>query len=122
MSRRGLGKAVGRRSKFGAVKTVVDGFIFDSKAEATRYGHLMLRGLAGEIRNLELQPWFWLPHAVGKYFADFRYEERVPELWPGDDYPWRDVIEDVKGMKTPVYRLKKKLVEAQYGIEIREIR
>jgi len=31
------------------------------------------------------------------------------------------VVEDVKGVKTPVYRLKKKLVEALHGITIQEI-
>jgi hypothetical protein len=40
-------------------------------------------------------------------------------IWRED---WRDVVEDVKGLPTPVYKLKKKLVEAQYGIQIRETR
>lgn len=118
------------RSKFGAVRTVVNGFTFDSKAEARRYLELLAIGEAGEIRNLELQPrfpivirqgFFDIPIAV--YVADFRYEERtIRDLtdWGGD--VWTDRIEDVKGMPTPVYRLKKKLVEAQYGITVREIR
>ena len=32
------------------------------------------------------------------------------------------IVEDVKGMKTPVYQLKKKIVEALYGLQISEIR
>jgi len=49
---------------------------------------------------------------VGEYRADFRYvEARTGKL----------IIEDVKGVKTAVYRLKKKLFEALYGIEITEV-
>jgi hypothetical protein len=105
------------RSKFGAVRTVVNGWTFDSKREALRYADLLYRGIGGLLRNLELQPRFPIVlngRAVATYVADFRYEE----LSDG----WLDVVEDVKGFKTPMYRLKKKLVEAQYGIVIREIR
>ncbi len=105
------------RSKFNAVRTTVHGWTFDSKKEAQRYGELLLLGRAGRIRNLELQPWFHLHvngERIGKYVADFRYQEL-------DAFGERDVIEDVKGMKTPVYRLKKKLVEATYGIRITEV-
>jgi hypothetical protein len=123
------GEPAARRSKYRAVRTVVDGFTFDSKAEAQRYHQLLLRGAAGEIRNLELQPRWTVTMRQGffdikicVYVADFRYEELKPR-GPADWCDvWCDRIEDVKGMKTPVYRLKKKLVEAQYGIQIREIR
>lgn len=117
------------RSKFGAVRTVVNGITFASKREAGRYQELLALGALGEIRNLELQPrfpivirqgFFDIPIAV--YVADFRYEERKPR----DPADWCDVwcdrIEDVKGMPTPVYRLKKKLVEALHAVKIREIR
>jgi hypothetical protein len=120
------------RSKFGAVRTVVNGWTFDSKREAARYLELLAIGELGEIRNLELQPRFPIRARandapvtviVARYVADFRYEERNPKWFPTDTAcAWRDVVEDVKGAKTPMYRLKKKLVEAQYGIVIREIR
>lgn len=110
-----------RRSKYGAVKTTVDGVTFDSKAEARRYGELKILQAAGEILgSLILQPVFilWVKRgdgrevSVGKYVGDFQYEAPDGTI----------VVEDVKGVKTPVYRLKKKMVEAHYGIKIREVR
>lgn len=117
-------------SKYRAVPTTVNGFRFASKAEARRYQELLLLGKAGEIRNLELQPRFPIASGgvrVADYVADFRYEERYPSqacngMCLCAHWRWRDVVEDVKGVKTPVYRLKKKLVEAQHGITIREVR
>tara|TARA_R110000824_G_scaffold132271_12_gene294698 strand:+ start:252 stop:575 length:324 start_codon:yes stop_codon:yes gene_type:complete len=104
-----------RKSKYNAVKTEVDGIVFASKAEAKRYGELRLLLMADEIRQLEMQPKFPC-HVNGAlictYVADFKYrDQRTGER----------IIEDVKGMKTPVYNLKKKLVEAVYGIEITEV-
>lgn len=118
------------RSKYRAKPTVVDGFRFASQAEARRYVELLRLGDAGCLRNLELQPRFALMsngERVGWYVGDFRYEEAMNIHGPAPTYTlhgveWRDVLEDVKGMKTPVYRLKKKLFEAQYGIQIRETR
>lgn len=104
------------RSKYGAVKTTVDGYTFASRAEARRYEELMLLGLAGELDNLELQPVFPLVVngvSVGRYVADFAYREKATGAF---------VVEDVKGMRTPVYQLKKKLVAACHGIDVREIR
>jgi len=102
-------------SKYHAVRTEVDGIVFDSKKEAARYQELKLLEFTGEIKQLELQPAFELlvktGRAVGKYKADFRYLDVHRNKW---------VVEDVKGMRTPVYRLKKKIVEEVYGIEIVE--
>ena len=113
-----------RRSKYRAVKTTVHGITFHSKKEAQRYEQLLWHGHLGYVRNLELQPRFPLrvtardapvTMIIGAYVADFRYEERV-------DFaaPWADVVEDCKGWRTPLYKLKKKHFEAQYGITIRE--
>ena len=117
----------GRRSKYRAIRTTVDEIAFASKAEARRYRELLLLGLAGEIRNLELQPRFPITvngQTVATYVADFRYQEIEP--WQrGLEWEWKDVVEDVKSpmtRKLPTYRLKKKLVEAQHGIVIREVR
>lgn len=124
-------RIAGRRSKYGAVKTIVDGFPFASKKEASRYGELKLLEKAGEIRGLVLQPAFELhvahrpeggtynyPRKVGIWRGDFQYEER--RTTTGGRERWDRVVEDVKGFKTPVYRLKKRIVEAQYGVTIRE--
>lgn len=128
-------------SKYRAKRTVVDGVTFASQKEARRYQELRLLERAGEICQLELQPVFELvvvemtvgsrlkraaakmagrsTHgighvAVGSYRGDFRYRT-------GDDGTGAVVVEDVKGFKTPLYRWKKKHVEAQYGIQIREV-
>ena len=101
------------KNKYRAIPTVVDGIRFASKAEARRYGELKLLVFAKEIYNLSLQPTFPIivnGSKICTYVADFRYEK--------DD---QLVIEDVKGMRTPVYKLKKKLVEALYGITITEV-
>ena len=109
-------------TKYNAVSCVIDGVRFASKAEAERYCELRLLLRAGQISNLEMQPKF--PISINgvkicTYVADFRYFSR-------DDGPQNQVghlhVEDVKGTKTPVYRLKKKLVEALYpGVKIEEI-
>lgn len=101
-------------TKYRAVKTTVDGIVFDSKREALRYQELKLLFRSGKIRNLELQP--KLDFLIGgekvfTYYPDFIYF----------DEDGSRVVEDVKGFRTPVYRLKKKLIEAQFNLEIREI-
>lgn len=101
-------------SKYNAKKTEVDGIVFDSKAEARRYGELKLLEQNGYIRDLVLQPTFVLTvngTKLGEYRADFAYY---------DNEAYRDVVEDVKGVKTPIYRWKKRHMLAQYGIEILE--
>lgn len=110
----------GRRHKYHASPTVVDGIRFDSKKEATRYGELRVMAKSGRIVGLRCQPIFSLwayagvdraPVPIGTYVADFDYTDAAGEL----------VVEDVKGFKTPLYRWKKRHVEAQYGIRIQEI-
>jgi hypothetical protein len=103
------------KRKYNNVPTVVDGRRFDSKKEAARYGELKLLQAAGQIAELACQPPFQLVVngvKVGKYVADFVYLDcTTGEL----------VYEDVKGVRTAVYKLKAKLVLALYGITIREI-
>lgn len=113
-----------RRNKYNAKKTVIDGHPFDSKREAERYCELKLFLKAGEIRNLVLQPRFLLQdkfvdkqgktHKKIEYVADFLYIDK-------DD---KAIVEDVKGVLTAVYKLKKKLFLNLYDSEydFREIR
>jgi hypothetical protein len=110
-----------KRSKYGAVKTVVNGITFASKREAARYVELKRLEEAGEIRDLRLQPSFEIIPAVEldgkkqraiKYIADFSFL----------DADGVTVYEDVKGMRTQVYQLKRKLVKHVFGVEIREVR
>jgi hypothetical protein len=110
-----------KRSKFGAVRTEAGGRTFASAKEAYRYMDLAMMQAAKQITALEVQPEYPLYVTpsdalarvnVGTYRADFRYIQ--------DGKP---VVEDVKSKATatPLYRLKKKIVEALYGIEIREV-
>lgn len=112
-------------AKYGNETTVVAGQGFDSRREARRYQDLRLLERAGEITELERQPQFPIKVpvldpdgsirrllVVAIYIADFRYHDRRAQAV---------VVEDAKGVRTPVYRLKKKLVEAQYGIRIVEV-
>lgn len=120
-----------RANKFGAIKTVVDGITFASKAEARRYSQLKLLERAGEIADLETQPEFLFivngtPVKIrsagfpngrqAKFRADFRY-------W--DTRNNQTVVEDVKGgnaTRTEAYALRKAFVEALFpGIRITEV-
>lgn len=103
-----------KKSKYSAVKTKVNGIKFDSKKEARRYKELKILEKADEIKSLELQPRFLLQEKFkynGKtirkieYVADFRYI----------DEKGNTVVEDVKGMKTEVYKIKKKIFLKKYG-------
>lgn len=109
------GNAKGKPSKYGNVKTTVDGMLFDSKREAARYKELQLMVRAKEISNLTCQVTMPINHNdqhICNYIADFRYYDNRKKML---------VYEDSKGMRTAIYRLKKKLVRAFYGIEISEV-
>jgi hypothetical protein len=102
-------------TKYGAIRTEVDGVTFASRAEARRYVELKLLERAGEIECLELQPRYLLVVngvKIGAYVGDFKYL---------DTRTGRRTVEDVKGVKTPVFRLKSKLVKALYDIDIVEV-
>lgn len=93
----------------------VDGKKFASIAEAARYGELQLMERAGMISALESQPKFRMEvngELICTYIGDFAYIEAGQK-----------VVEDVKSPVsiTPVYRLKKKLLRAIHGIEVREV-
>jgi hypothetical protein len=102
--------------KFGNIPTDVDGYTFDSKKEARRYGELKLLARAGRIADLQIHPRFPLDvngHPICRYEGDFAYTEDGAR-----------VVEDVKSAitrKHPVYRLKAKLFRALMGFEIREV-
>lgn len=96
-------------SKYRARRTTLDGIEFASAKEARHYAELKLRERAGEIRDLVLQPVFELQEGFifdGKsvrpvtYRADFQYFDVKLK---------KDVVVDVKGFKTPEYKLKRKL-------------
>ena len=108
-------------TKYKAVKTEVDGIKFDSKKEAKRYLVLKEMEKNGEISDLKRQvPYELIPKQKtheGKavrsceYKADFVYLNKEG----------RTVVEDVKGFKTPDYKIKWKLMLHRYGIEVKEV-
>lgn len=104
--------------KYRNKKTDLDGISFDSKKEADRFALLKIRLLAGEITDLVHHRRFPCKvngYVVCEYEADFCYHDRMRGC---------NVIEDVKSKvtrKDPVYRLKKKLMEACNGIQIEEV-
>lgn len=127
-------------SKYGNKKVTVNGIKFDSKKEADRYKALRMMEIYGKITDLELQKRFEIIPAqyetvetgefykVGSkkgqpktkkkcversvvYVADFAYK-KDGEL----------VVEDTKGMLTPDYILKRKMMLYLLGIKISEIK
>jgi len=112
-------------NKYKAQPVELDGFKFDSKREAYRYSELKILLRNGKISNLRLQLRY--PLKCGEqplliksesfpngrratYIADFVYEQ-----------DGETIIEDVKGMATSVYKLKKAIMETM-GYQIREVR
>lgn len=101
-----------RKAKYRNVK--IDGY--DSKREAKRATDLKLLQRAGAIFDLQEQVKFELvPKQPGEramsYFADFVYVDQAGVRH----------VEDVKGMKTDVYRMKRKLMLQVHGIVIEEV-
>lgn len=126
-------------SKYKSVKTQCDGITFASKKEANRYRELKLLERAGEICCLRLQvPFELIPAQYEKtgevytkgankgkpkrgkciekavtYIADFVYYNSDATV---------RTVEDVKGMRTPVYIIKRKLFRWRYPeYEFREV-
>ena len=107
-----------KRNKFGAISTTVNGVKFASLGESRRYKALTTLEAIGAISHLKLQQAFVLAPSVVingrrrpamKYIADFTYVE-------GDAL----IVEDFKGVRTPVYVLKRHLMMSVLGIQIKE--
>ena len=118
-------------SKYGNQKVTIDNITFDSTGEGLRYKELKLLAKTGQITDLQLQKKFIIvpeirePDTVGPrggvkkgkliqsaayYVADFVYYDKNGKL----------VVEDYKGFKTDLYKLKKKLMKYIYDIDIKE--
>ena len=91
--------------KYGNRVTEVDGIRFDSEKEADYYWQLHWLMREGTVKEVELQPKFVLQPGYKVTEAD------------GHIY-----YVDTKGMKTPVYLLKKKMLLYRYpDIDFREV-
>jgi hypothetical protein len=102
-------------NKYNARKVEVDGYLFDSQHEASMWFVLRAQEHEGSIRKLERQVTYRLEVSgllICKYIADFRYVlVATGEV----------VVCDAKGVRTPAYKLKKKLMKAIYTIDIMEV-
>lgn len=110
-----------KRHKYNAQRTEVDGIMFDSKAEALYYQELLLLKRAGEVIDIQLQPRFILQDSFTKNGKKYPKVEYVADFLVtyGDG---RQEVIDVKGYKTPVYKLKRTWFEAKYPeLTIREV-
>jgi hypothetical protein len=113
-----------KQNKYKNEKIEIDNIKFDSKKEAKRYLELKQLERAGVIYNLklqvpfELQPSFKIGNKTIRaiiYVADFEY-------YTTDEFAlYNHIIEDTKGFRTEVYKLKKKLFAYKYGFEISEV-
>lgn len=106
-----------KENKYRNKKVIYNGIKFDSLKEQSRYCELKLLERAGVITEIKTQVPFVLIEKskwgrVIKYVADFTYIE-----------DGNMIVEDVKSSatKTPLYRLKKRLMAERYGIEIKEV-
>lgn len=107
-------------NKYNAKKVIVDGEVFDSKKEAKRYKELRELEENGVITELELQKRFELIPSQkinGKvverpcyYKCDFQYKKNGEVI-----------VEDTKGFRTDVYKIKKKLMLWIHNIRIVEV-
>lgn len=103
-------------NKYNAQRTLLDGVCFDSKAEAAYYACLKLRQKAGEVEDVEMQRSYALTIngvLVCTYRADFVFWDVAMKR--------RRVI-DVKGVVTPVFRIKQKLMKACHGLEVEVVK
>jgi hypothetical protein len=101
-----------RGHKYHAKKTTIDGIVFASMAESRRYKDLKLLLKGGAIRELVLQPRFPITIngiKVCDVVLDFQYSTNKGFIY-----------EDVKSdpTNTPLSRLKRKMLQAQYGITV----
>jgi hypothetical protein len=101
-------------SKYHARKLTVDGRTFDSRAEANRYRQLVLLQRAGKISALACQVRFVLQDGFKKNGKTYRPIVYVADFTYTDNERDRVVVEDVKGVRTKEYLLKKKLFEKKY--------
>tara|TARA_R110000787_G_scaffold189468_2_gene301106 strand:+ start:1702 stop:2055 length:354 start_codon:yes stop_codon:yes gene_type:complete len=109
-------KGYRKQNKYGAKKTQFMGYTFDSRWEAERWGQLTAMERAGAILDLERQIKYDIivnDQKICRYIADFRYTQ-VEE-----DGSETKIVEDAKGVETADFKLKKKLMLAVHGIDIK---
>lgn len=126
-----------KQKKYYNIKTKsIDGLVFDSLKEATRWEQLLLLQRAGEITELQRQVRYELiPNQYetyerfgkdGKRLKDGRRllersVEYIADFVYTDVKSGETVVEDTKGFKTKEYIIKRKLMLLVKGIKIKEV-
>lgn len=106
-------------SKYHSKKFMFDGYTFDSIRESETYLVRKMQNRAGDITNLVVHPTFVV---LDGFIYNGRQERQVKyEADFGYDQDGFAVVEDVKGFKTEVYRIKRKLFLSRYGREYKFI-
>lgn len=103
-----------RRSKYGNKKKTTNGIVFDSLKEERRYRELKLMEKAGLIHFLRVHPRYVIMvngEKICVYVGDFEYVDEFGKT----------IVEDVKGVRTRDYILKRKLMFAVFNVRVREI-
>lgn len=109
-------------NKYKNIKAVIGEIKFDSKKERKRYTELKTMERCGLIKNLELQKPFELQPSFRKHNKTYRAIKYIADFSYYDVEREQIVVEDTKGFKTDVYKLKKKLFEYKYpDLELREL-
>lgn len=120
-------------SKYGNKITYVNGKKFDSRKEAMHYLVLKDRLERGEIENLRMQvPYELLPSVYEEQVIHLKTKDKkvkkcvqkptnyVADFVYYDKKLGKEMIIDVKGKRTQVYVLKKKMMKALLGLTITE--
>ena len=108
--------------KYKNEEKVVDGIKFDSKLEARRYIQLKLLLRAGEITDLHTQAEYELQPSYKKNGKTIRAIKYIADFVYYDVREGKTIIEDTKGFRNDVFKLKKKIFEYKYpDLELREI-
>lgn len=124
-----------RSTKYHNKKVTVDGIVFDSQKEAVRYQELRLLERAGAISELRRQvKYILIPTQRESSSETFKKGAKNGLPKPGRiieqecayiaDFVYfqngKTVVEDTKGVRTPEYKIKRKLMLLNYGIRIKE--
>ena len=102
-----------RKSKYNNKKVVYDGITFDSIVEKDRYKYLKAREQEGHIHNLQLQKQYILQESFKYHGKTIRAITYKADFFYVDDEGY-EIIEDVKGVLTPEFKLKAKLFKKRY--------
>lgn len=103
-----------RKSKYGNKRTIIKGIEFHSKKEGFRYLELCSLVKSGNIKDLRLQVKYEFEkngRVFSSYKADFVYFDIKKGVY---------IVEDVKGYRTDMYRLKKNMMKVFHDIDILE--